>query len=168
MSYSSLSGLLHPGPQRLPCDGVERQTGLKVGASRSFQQGTGPLKKPLITFSLSVDSPEKEISSRFVFVLLAGQGYIKAKNYPSSTSVEVMAEGGESAMFKQLFQSWRDKGQTQGLGTTHAVGRIGTTAYMKTKRFDEINCRRSPHLGSPRSQGGQQRQVRRDAAPRTP
>lgn len=53
------------------------------------------------------------------------QGYIKAKNYPSSTSVEVMTEGGESAMFKHSFQSWRDKGQTQGLGTTYSVGKIG-------------------------------------------
>lgn len=53
------------------------------------------------------------------------QGYVKAKNYPSSTRVEVMTEGGESAMFKHLFQSWRDKGQTQGLGTTYSVGKIG-------------------------------------------
>lgn len=53
------------------------------------------------------------------------QGYIKAKNYPSSTTVEVMSEGGESAMFKYLFKSWSDKGQTQGLGTTYSMGKIG-------------------------------------------
>ncbi len=53
------------------------------------------------------------------------KGYIKAKNYPSSTSVKVMSEGGESAIFKHLFKSWRDKGQTQGLGTTYSVGKIG-------------------------------------------
>lgn len=28
-------------------------------------------------------------------------------------------------MFKQLFQSWRDKEQTQGFGTTYSVGKIG-------------------------------------------
>lgn len=53
------------------------------------------------------------------------QGYIKAKNYPASTGVEVMCEGGESAMFKHLFKEWRDKNQTQGLGATHGVGKIG-------------------------------------------
>lgn len=76
-------------------------------------------------------------------VLLAFQGYIKAKNYPSSTSVEVMAEGGESAMFKQLFQSWREKGQTQGLGTSYSVGRIGTTKCVHVQHFtrdaDDMN-----------------------------
>lgn len=53
------------------------------------------------------------------------QGYIKAKNYPYSTNVNVMTEGGESAMFKHLFKSWRDREQTQGLGTTYSMGRIG-------------------------------------------
>lgn len=84
-----------------------------------------------------------EMNPRFASVLLACQGYMKAKSYPSSTSVEVMAEGGESAMFKQLFQSWREKGQTQGLGTTHTVGGIGTAACIKAKHFigraDEMN-----------------------------
>uniref|UniRef100_A0A673IYV0 Advillin-like n=1 Tax=Sinocyclocheilus rhinocerous TaxID=307959 RepID=A0A673IYV0_9TELE len=48
-------------------------------------------------------------------------GFIKAKNYPSDTKVEVMSEGGESAMFKHLFKSWKEKGQTQGLGKTHSL-----------------------------------------------
>lgn len=59
---------------------------------------------------------------------------MKAKNYPSSTSVNVMTEGGESAMFKHLFKSWRDKGQTQGLGTTYSVGRIGNL-YITVNSF---------------------------------
>uniref|UniRef100_A0A672NWN3 Villin like n=1 Tax=Sinocyclocheilus grahami TaxID=75366 RepID=A0A672NWN3_SINGR len=36
-------------------------------------------------------------------------GFIKAKNYPSNTKVEVMSEGGESAMFKHFFKSWKEK-----------------------------------------------------------
>uniref|UniRef100_A0A8C2BHH5 Villin-like n=1 Tax=Cyprinus carpio TaxID=7962 RepID=A0A8C2BHH5_CYPCA len=48
-------------------------------------------------------------------------GFIKAKNYPSNTKVEVMSEGGESAMFKHLFKSWKEKGQIQGLGKTHSL-----------------------------------------------
>lgn len=88
------------------------------------------------TFFLSVNSPKKRPNPHFASVLLACQGYMKAKNYPSSTSVEVMAEGGESAMFKQLFQSWREKGQSQGLGSTYSVGRIGTAACIKTKHIE--------------------------------
>jgi len=60
-----------------------------------------------------------------LFTDLFHQGYIKAKNYPSSTQVEVMNEGAESAMFKHLFKSWTEQGQTKGLGTTYSVGKIG-------------------------------------------
>lgn len=63
------------------------------------------------------------------------QGYIKAKNYPSSTTVEVMNEGGESAMFKHLFKSWKDKGQTQGLGTTYSTGKIGNVYDIELIQF---------------------------------
>lgn len=74
---------------------------------------------------------------------LSYQGYIKAKNYPSSTSVKVMSEGGESAMFKHLFKSWRDKGQTQGLGTTYNVGKIGNL-YLTCNLFtsESESCKR--------------------------
>lgn len=65
-------------------------------------------------------------------VLSFNQGYIKAKNYPASTRLEVMSEGGETAMFKHLFKSWRDKGQTQGLGSTHSVGKIGNQVLLDT------------------------------------
>uniref|UniRef100_A0A3Q3QCL8 HP domain-containing protein n=1 Tax=Monopterus albus TaxID=43700 RepID=A0A3Q3QCL8_MONAL len=72
-------------------------------------------------------------------------GYIKAKNYPSNTPVEVMAEGGESAMFKHLFKSWRDKGQTQGLGTTHSMGKIAKVDQMK---FDVMELHARPELAA--------------------
>lgn len=65
------------------------------------------------------------------------QGYIKAKNYPSSTTVQVMTEGGESAMFKHLFKSWREKGQSQGLGSTYSVGKIGNLHTTFTKFTSE-------------------------------
>lgn len=60
------------------------------------------------------------------------QGFIKAKNYPSSTSVEVMADGGESAMFKHLFKGWKEEGQTQGLGRAYSMSKIGM-AVMNTQ-----------------------------------
>ena len=37
---------------------------------------------------------------------LPPQSFIRAKGYPSHTSVEVMDGGAESAGFKQLFRSW--------------------------------------------------------------
>ncbi|KAM9337040.1 villin-1 [Symphorus nematophorus] len=72
-------------------------------------------------------------------------GYIKAKNYPSSTSVEVMTEGGESAMFKHLFKSWRDKGQTQGLGSTYNVGKIAKVDQVK---FDVMTLHARPEVAA--------------------
>ncbi|XP_038149537.1 villin-1 isoform X2 [Cyprinodon tularosa] len=57
--------------------------------------------------------------------------YIKTKNYPSSTTVEVMSEGGESAMFKHLFKNWKEKGQITGLGKTYSVGKIAKVEQVK-------------------------------------
>lgn len=53
------------------------------------------------------------------------QGFIKAKNYPSSTSVETENDGSESAVFRQLFQKWTVPSQSSGLGKTHTVGKVG-------------------------------------------
>ncbi|XP_061661016.1 villin-1 [Syngnathoides biaculeatus] len=72
-------------------------------------------------------------------------GYIKAKNYPTSTGVEVMSEGGESAMFKHLFKEWRDKDQTQGLGATHGVGKIAKVDQVK---FDVMELHARPQLAA--------------------
>ncbi|XP_057680934.1 villin-1 isoform X2 [Corythoichthys intestinalis] len=72
-------------------------------------------------------------------------GYIKAKNYPTSTSVEVMSEGGESAMFKHLFKSWKDKNTTQGLGTTHSLGKI---AKLDQVKFDVLQLHGHPELAA--------------------
>lgn len=62
--------------------------------------------------------------------IIVPQGFIKAKKYPSNTKVEVMSEGGESAMFKHLFKSWKEKDQTQGLGKIHTVGKIGDSSFI--------------------------------------
>lgn len=53
------------------------------------------------------------------------QEFIKMKNYPITTNVETVNDGAESAMFKQLFQNWRAKDQTVGVGKTYTVGRVG-------------------------------------------
>ncbi|XP_056155160.1 advillin [Lampris incognitus] len=72
-------------------------------------------------------------------------GFIKAKSYPASTNVQVMSEGGESAMFKHLFKSWQEKGQTQGLGTAYTVGRIAKVDQVK---FDVMELHARPELAA--------------------
>uniref|UniRef100_A0A673IUW0 Villin-1-like n=1 Tax=Sinocyclocheilus rhinocerous TaxID=307959 RepID=A0A673IUW0_9TELE len=72
-------------------------------------------------------------------------GFIKVKNYPSNTKVEVMSEGGESAMFKHLFKSWKEKGQAQGLGKTHSVGKIAKVDQVK---FDVMELHAQPKLAA--------------------
>ncbi|KAG7318754.1 hypothetical protein KOW79_017228 [Hemibagrus wyckioides] len=59
--------------------------------------------------------------------------FIKQKGYPHSTSVEVVHDGAESALFKQLFQRWSVKDQTVGMGRTNTVGRI---AKVTQEKFD--------------------------------
>ncbi|CAB1315160.1 unnamed protein product [Coregonus sp. 'balchen'] len=58
-------------------------------------------------------------------------GFIKLKNYPITTNVETVNDGAESALFKQLFQSWSVKEQTVGLGKTHNVGRVEVAAQER-------------------------------------
>uniref|UniRef100_A0A4W5JNN6 Gelsolin-like domain-containing protein n=1 Tax=Hucho hucho TaxID=62062 RepID=A0A4W5JNN6_9TELE len=74
-------------------------------------------------------------------------GFIKAKNYSSSTNVEVMAEGGESAMFKQLFISWTEKGQTKGLGNSHTYLLKLAVVFAQIWRIEDLELREL-HPGS--------------------
>ena len=53
------------------------------------------------------------------------QEFIKVKKYPNTTNVETVNDGAESALFKQLFQRWTVKDQTQGLGKAHMKGKVG-------------------------------------------
>jgi hypothetical protein len=57
--------------------------------------------------------------------LFSSQNFIKAKQYPPSTQVEVQNDGAESAIFQQLFQKWTVPNQSSGLGKTHTVGSVG-------------------------------------------
>lgn len=56
---------------------------------------------------------------------ISPQNFIKAKQYPPSTQVEVQNDGAESAVFQQLFQKWTVPSRTSGLGKTHTVGSVG-------------------------------------------
>ncbi|NXI71371.1 VILI protein, partial [Anseranas semipalmata] len=72
-------------------------------------------------------------------------GFIKAKNYPSSTSVETENDGSESAIFRQLFQKWTVPSQTSGLGKTHTVGKVAKVEQVK---FDATTLHAKPEMAA--------------------
>ena len=45
--------------------------------------------------------------------------YIEENDLPRHTQFEIMAQFGETAMFKQFFSDWRDKDETEGLSTSN-------------------------------------------------
>ncbi|KAJ3592533.1 hypothetical protein NHX12_007660 [Muraenolepis orangiensis] len=73
------------------------------------------------------------------------EAYIKAKDYPRSTYVETVNDGAESAVFKQLFQSWTVKNQVTGLGTTSSLGKIAKVEQVK---FDATSMYARPDLAA--------------------
>ncbi|XP_068416472.1 advillin isoform X2 [Eschrichtius robustus] len=71
--------------------------------------------------------------------------FIKMKGYPSSTNVETVSDGTESAMFKQLFQKWSVKEQTVGLGKTFSIGKI---ANVFRDKFDVTLLHTKPEVAA--------------------
>ncbi|XP_071399077.1 advillin [Centroberyx affinis] len=71
--------------------------------------------------------------------------FIKAKNYPITTNVETVNDGAESALFKQLFQSWTVKDQTQGLGRVHTRGKV---ANVTQEKFDASLMHTMPEVAA--------------------
>ncbi|NXO63622.1 VILI protein, partial [Phainopepla nitens] len=72
-------------------------------------------------------------------------GFIKAKNYPDSTSVETENDGSESAIFRQLFQKWTVPNQSSGLGKTHTVGKVAKVEQVK---FDATTLHATPQMAA--------------------
>ncbi|XP_009075951.1 PREDICTED: villin-1-like [Acanthisitta chloris] len=72
-------------------------------------------------------------------------GFIKAKNYPDSTSVETENDGSESTVFRQLFQKWTVPNQTSGLGKTHTVGKVAKVEQVK---FDATTLHAKPQMAA--------------------
>nr|XP_025857812.1 villin-1 [Vulpes vulpes] len=71
--------------------------------------------------------------------------FIKAKQYPPSTQVEVQNDGAESAVFQQLFQKWTLPNRTSGLGKTHAVGSVAKVEQVK---FDATSMHVQPQVAA--------------------
>ncbi|NWR22336.1 VILI protein, partial [Emberiza fucata] len=72
-------------------------------------------------------------------------GFIKAKNYPDSTSVEAENDGSESTVFRQLFQKWTVPNQSSGLGKTHTVGKVAKVEQVK---FDATTLHAKPQMAA--------------------
>uniref|UniRef100_A0A287CTA4 Advillin n=1 Tax=Ictidomys tridecemlineatus TaxID=43179 RepID=A0A287CTA4_ICTTR len=72
-------------------------------------------------------------------------GFIRMKGYPSSTNVETVNDGAESAMFKQLFQRWSVKDQTTGLGKMFNIGKI---AKVSQDKFDVTLLHTKPEVAA--------------------
>ncbi|XP_017680764.1 PREDICTED: villin-1 [Lepidothrix coronata] len=72
-------------------------------------------------------------------------GFIKAKNYPASTSVETENDGSESTIFRQLFQKWTVPNQTSALGKTYTVGKVAKVEQVK---FDATTLHAKPQMAA--------------------
>ncbi|KAF5922582.1 villin-1 [Diceros bicornis minor] len=71
--------------------------------------------------------------------------FIKAKQYPQSTQVEVLNDGAESAVFQQLFQKWTVPNRTSGLGRTHSLGSV---AKVEKVKFDATSMHVQPQVAA--------------------
>ncbi|KAK0145517.1 Advillin [Merluccius polli] len=71
--------------------------------------------------------------------------FIKMKNYNICTNVEIVNDGAESALFKQFFQTWTVKDQTQGLGRTHTRGKV---AIVTQEKFDVTQMHMMPEVAA--------------------
>lgn len=72
-------------------------------------------------------------------------GYIKAKGYPSSTQIETVNDGGESAMFKQLFRDWKEKNDVVGKRKLYTRGSI---AHIENVKFDASTMHNRPKMAA--------------------
>lgn len=73
------------------------------------------------------------------------QGFIKKKNYGNATPVTRVIDGGEPNEFKSLFQSWRDKDATSGLGKKATIGQVAKTIQTS---FDASTLHDHPDLAA--------------------
>ncbi|KAI4574734.1 hypothetical protein MJT46_004013 [Ovis ammon polii x Ovis aries] len=71
--------------------------------------------------------------------------FIKAKQYPPNTQVELQNDGAESAVFQQLFQKWTVPNRTTGLGKIHTVGSVAKVEQVK---FDATSMHVQPQVAA--------------------
>uniref|UniRef100_A0A8D0A7J5 Scinderin like a n=1 Tax=Sander lucioperca TaxID=283035 RepID=A0A8D0A7J5_SANLU len=68
--------------------------------------------------------------------------FIKDKNYPQNTQVQVMPAGSETTLFKQFFFNWLDKDETTGPSKAYTIGHIAKVVQIpfdSSKLHDNIS-----------------------------
>ncbi|XP_073707858.1 gelsolin-like [Garra rufa] len=73
--------------------------------------------------------PDANTEERKAAMKVAEQ-FIKDKNYPKNTQIQVMPAGGETTLFKQFFSNWIDKDQTTGPSQAYTIGRIAKVSKV--------------------------------------
>lgn len=72
-------------------------------------------------------------------------GFIEKFKLPKNTKVTVMAQNGETALFKTLFRNWRNLNAQQGLGKTWSINK---TAKIAKVDFDASQLLQKPDLAA--------------------
>ncbi|XP_047460468.1 adseverin [Mugil cephalus] len=73
------------------------------------------------------------------------ESFIKQMGYPENSQIQVLPEGGETPIFKQFFDGWKDKDQSKGFGKVFATERI---ARIEQVAFDASKLHQSPHMAA--------------------
>uniref|UniRef100_A0A6Q2X982 Scinderin n=1 Tax=Esox lucius TaxID=8010 RepID=A0A6Q2X982_ESOLU len=73
------------------------------------------------------------------------EGFIKQMGYPANTQIQVLPEDGETPIFKQFFQGWKDKNQSEGFGKVFVTERI---AKIRQIEFDASKLHESQSMAA--------------------
>ncbi|KAG7469644.1 hypothetical protein MATL_G00131020 [Megalops atlanticus] len=73
------------------------------------------------------------------------ESFIRQMGYVQNTQIQVLPEGGETPTFKQFFQNWKDKDQSDGFGKVFVTERI---AHIQQEEFDASKLHTSHHMAA--------------------
>ncbi|CAL8295648.1 unnamed protein product [Merluccius merluccius] len=73
------------------------------------------------------------------------EGFIKQMGYDPNTQIQVLPEGGETAIFRQFFLGWKEKDQSEGFGKVYVTSRI---AKIQQTDFDASKLHASSHMAA--------------------
>ncbi|XP_044534779.1 adseverin [Gracilinanus agilis] len=71
--------------------------------------------------------------------------FLQDMGYPSSTHIQVLPEGGETSIFKQFFNDWRDRDQSDGFGKVYVTEKV---AKVQQIPFDAQKLHESPQMAA--------------------
>nr|XP_033786893.1 adseverin [Geotrypetes seraphini] len=71
--------------------------------------------------------------------------FIQQMNYPANTQIQVLPEGGEPPIFKQFFNNWKDKYESDGFGKVYAISSIAKIQHIQ---FDASKLHESPQMAA--------------------